>query len=323
MTVPVGEHEHGFDLFGTRVRLLVGAAPARPLQAAIDSLRVQARLQALHRALTRFHSRSELSRLNARSGTTVEVSPALLGAIEAALHAARTSHGLVDPTVLPDLERAGYAASRAGHRPADLASAVAAAPPRRPASPRPTPEWPAIDVDPAVSAVRLPAGVRMDLGGTAKGMAVDIAARMLADHASFAVDAGGDIRLGGARAPARIVRIADPFSDDVAHELVLTSGAIATSGLRTRLWRTPDGYAHHLIDPATGRPAWTGVIQATALAPTALETETLAKTALLRGPAAGRDVLRRHGGALILDDGELVLVGDLEHMSGAGPALPA
>ena len=96
---------------------------------------------------------------------------------------------------------------------------------------------------------------------------------------------------------------------------------MATSGLRTRLWRTADGYAHHLIDPASGQPAWTGVVQATALADTTLEAETLAKTALLLGPERGRQLLARHGGALILDRGELVLTGDLEPQLTDEPAL--
>ena len=91
----------------------------------------------------------------------------------------------------------------------------------------------------------------------------------------------------------------------------MTTGAVATSGLQTRLWRTEDGFAHHVIDPGRGTPAWTGVIQASAVASTALEAETLAKTALLRGPDAGATVLARHGGALILDDGSLVLAGRL------------
>ena len=85
------------------------------------------------------------------------------------------------------------------------------------------------------------------------------------------------------------------------------SGAVATSGLRTRIWGTDEGFAHHLIDPARGTPAWTGVIQATALAPTALEAETLAKIALLRGRRAGREMLAQRGGALILDDGRVLL----------------
>ena len=89
----------------------------------------------------------------------------------------------------------------------------------------------------------------------------------------------------------------------------LASGAIATSGLARRIWRTPSGFAHHLIDPSTGEPAWTGVVQATAVAPTAVQAEALAKAALLTGPDAGLRLLERGGGVLVLDDGTVRLAG--------------
>jgi len=307
MTAP--EHEHRFDLFGTQVRLLVGAAS--PLEAQVAAGRVQVALRRLHRALTRFEPGSELSRLNAAAGREVEVSATLLGAVQDALDVARRSDGLVDPTVVDLLEAAGYATSRAGVEPAPLRSALAAAPPRRPAIARPGAAWRRIAVDPDRRRVLLPDGVRLDLGATAKGRAVDVAAAMLAAQPSFAVDAGGDLRLGGRSVPARTVEIAHPLRDGVAHRFTLTAGAVATSGLRTRVWRTPDGFAHHLIDPGRGRPAWTGVVQATALAPTALEAETLAKLAVLRGPDAGRALLESAGGALVLDDGTVLLAGAL------------
>jgi thiamine biosynthesis lipoprotein len=304
------EHEESFELFGTRVRVLVGCRPS-PLAARLGALRVRARLQAIHRALTRFDEDSELSRLNARAGEEVPVSATLLRAVEAAIWAARLSDGLVDPTLIADLERAGYRDSRTGIAPAPLAEAIAAAPPRRAATARRATEWRHIKVDSDKGTVRLPRGVRIDLGGSAKGLAVDLAADLLVDQSSFAVDAGGDIRIGGTAAAPRAVHISHPLRDELAQTFTVTAGAVATSGLRSRVWRCGRGFAHHLIDPARGTPAWTGVIQATALAPTALEAEARAKTALLRGPRAGRESLASHGGALILDSGELVLVGEL------------
>ena len=315
------EHEHSFDLFGTRVRLLVAAPAAAPLDARIAALRVQARLTRLHRTLTRFEPESELSQLNRRAGATVAISPTMCDAIAAALYAAQISDGLVDPTLLPQLEQAGYAHSRVGVAPADLARAIAAAPERRSACAHPERAWRNIDLDAAAGTLRVPAGMRIDLGGSAKGMAVDIAARMLAHSPAFAVDAGGDIRLGGTDPVPRAVRIEHPLTGETAHELVRNSDAVATSGLRTRVWCTAEGYAHHLIDPARGTPAWTGVIQASALAPTALEAETVAKAALLLGPDHGHALLARRGGALVLDDGEVVLAGDLQHDAGHTPAL--
>ena len=67
-------------------------------------------------------------------------------------------------------------------------------------------------------------------------------------------------------------------------------------------------YAHHVIDPATGRPAWTGLVAVTAVAGNALEAEVLAKTALLSGPLGARRLLRRRGGVLQHDDGRVEIV---------------
>jgi thiamine biosynthesis lipoprotein len=79
--------------------------------------------------------------------------------------------------------------------------------------------------------------------------------------------------------------------------------------LGRRIWRTSSGFGHHLIDPSTGEPAWTGVVQATAVAPTAVEAEALAKAALLSGPDAGLRKLEHGGGVLVMDDGTVRLAG--------------
>jgi thiamine biosynthesis lipoprotein len=76
------------------------------------------------------------------------------------------------------------------------------------------------------------------------------------------------------------------------------------------VWWDADGRpAHHLLDPSTGAPAWTGVLSATALAPTALEAEARAKAALLAGPAGARALLRRHGGVVVAEDGAVDVIG--------------
>ena len=130
--------------------------------------------------------------------------------------------------------------------------------------------------------------MRLDFGGIGKGLAADLASARLAGYAMHVLDAGGDLRLSGERPLSRLVRIAHPLSDEVAHEFELAGGGVATSGIATRIWRAGPGHAHHLLDPSTGTPAWTGLIQATALAPTALEAETLAKMAYLSGPQGRR-----------------------------------
>ncbi len=244
------------------------------------------------------------------------VSPTLAVAVDAALWAARRSNGLVDPTLVGELEDAGYADSRKDIPAESIDAALAAAPQREPATPRSDSRWSGIAVDNVAGVVTRPPGVRIDTGGSGKGLAADLAAERLGGYAAFVVDAGGDLRLGGERPLERLVRIDHPLDDHPAHEFQLDSGAVATSGIKTRLWRTDDGFAHHLLDPSTGRAAWTGLIQATSLGATALEAETLAKMAFLSGPAHAREILAERGGLIVLDDGTVELCGSIPQRSG-------
>ena len=304
------EYERRFELFGSEVRLLVGppADPSMP-RPELAAIGVEAFLRHAHERLTRFDPGSELSRLNADPRHAVAVSPRVVRAVGAALWAAERSGGLVDPTLLAEVEAAGYSESRAGRQPGPLAEALAAAPRARPAGPSPDTAWSSVRVDPDVCLVRRPPGVRLDLGGSAKGLAADLAAERLRGYETFAIDAGGDLRIGGAHPAPRVVGVDHPLRDGDALALRIADGAAATSGLRTRIWRRGDGFAHHLIDPATGKPAWTGVVQATALAATTLEAETLAKAALLSGPDGGLRLLAAGGGVLMLFSGEVLVAG--------------
>ncbi len=139
-------------------------------------------------------------------------------------------------------------------------------------------------------------------------------AATLRGYSRFIVDCGGDIRIGGADALVHPyeVFVEHPITGGRAHVLRLGSGGVATSGINVRIWRDADGrYAHHLLDPASGEPAWTGLVGATALGDTALEAETLSKAALLSGPEGGRQVLAERGGLLVHDSGRVELVGPL------------
>lgn len=313
MSVDAGsEHERRLELFGTRVRLLVGEPLSEQLPSpGAVALQIEGFLRVIHRRLTRFDADSELSALNDYEGPSFEASSVLAAAVEAAVWAAARSGGLIDPTLIAELEASGYARSRVGVEPAPLGPALAAAPPRRPARPRPDSPWPRISAEPELGVVWRPPGVRLDLGGVGKGLAADLASARLAGYGTHVIDAGGDLRIGGERPLARPVRIAHPLGGGVAHEFELAGGGVATSGIATRIWRTGGGYAHHILDPSTGTPAWTGLIQATALAPTALEAETLAKMAYLLGPNAAEGILAEHGGLTVADDGSVELFGPL------------
>jgi thiamine biosynthesis lipoprotein len=311
-TAPFVESDRRFKLFGSHVRLLIGQ-PVRSGLPSAEAMGIQIEffLRLLHRRLTRFDPASELCALNAGRDEACSVSPTLAAAVDAALWAARRSDGLVDPTLVSEIEDAGYASSRADLPPASIEEALAVAPKRRAAGPRADSRWRGIAVDAAAGIVNRLPGVRIDTGGSGKGLAADLAADRLAGYSTFVVDAGGDLRIGGERPVERQVRIDHPLEDGHAHEFLLDRGAVATSGIRTRLWRTDSGFAHHLLDPSTGEPAWTGVIQATSLGATALEAETLAKMAFLSGPDDAREILSPHGGLIVLDDGTVELIGAL------------
>lgn len=284
--------ELAFPAMGTSVRLLGSlGAPLHRARCLIEDLEAR---------LTRFDPRSELSRLNADPRETVPASRALRDAVRAAIAGAAATNGLVDPTLLGAVVRAGYDRSLVGHPRADLQKALAAAPEPRPAAPSPAADWRRLRVDDTAATITRPPGVRLDLGGSAKGLAADLAAELLAPHGPCAADLGGDLRVRGVHE----VLVPNPATGMLAEVLELDHDAVATSGIDKRIWwdatRRP---AHHLLDPATQRPAWTGVLSATAKAPTAALAEALAKAAILAGPAAGRSVLTRYGGLLITWDG--------------------
>lgn len=264
-------------------------------------------LAEIERALSRFDPASDLSRLNRDPRVCVPAGGLLRGAIAAALHAARLTGGLVDPTILGALRSAGYAESRAQVETVPLAWALSCAPARRPARPDPAAAWRAVTVDDRAGVIRRPPGLELDLGGSAKGWAADLLGARLGRHGPYAVDCGGDLRVASRRDTPWEIRVRHPLSGGVADTLFVRSGGVATSGIDARLWQRRGGeFAHHLIDPATGTPAWTGLVAATALAPSALEAEALAKAALLSGPAGARRLLRaRYGGVLVHDDGRV------------------
>ena len=195
-----------------------------------------------------------------------------------------------------------------------LEAALSSAPSRRPAGPAPDPAWRSIEVLDEEGAIRRPPGVRFDSGGTGKGLAADMVGRRLADYARYAVDCGGDVRVGGKlpdSAPVEL-QIRHPLTDSAAESFSFERGAVATSGIDARLWLLPDGtHAHHLIDPSNGEPAWTGLICAAARAPTALEADVLAKAALLSGPDGAAAFLSEHGGLIVRDDGSVERIGPL------------
>jgi thiamine biosynthesis lipoprotein len=301
-----------FDCFGSTCAVSVmghgaGAAAERARCLMLD----------WHGRFSRFLPSSELSRLNADERETVPVSPLMAELAEAAIGAAEATGGLVDPTLVGEIEAAGYSAHR---EPSDAATPVSLAALRgaavaRPAGPAGDARWRSIRVDRSCGTIARPLGVRLDSGGIAKVVFADRLARDLAKQIAFAVDCAGDLRLGGALRLLREVHVASPLDGAPLHTYKLARGAVATSGITRRAWVSDDGGpAHHLLDPSTGRPAYTGVIQVTAIAATGAQAEALAKAALLSGPEGAARWLP-HGGVVVADDGSHTVVAPARRIS--------
>jgi thiamine biosynthesis lipoprotein len=229
---------------GTQANLVV--SDPRALAAARRA--VEAELDAIDLACSRFRADSDLSRLNARAGRTVRVGPLLLEAVTVALRAAALTDGIVDPTIGRALILAGY----------DRDFALITAAPTWLAATR-VAGWRAVSVNRAGSTVRIPRGVRLDLGATAKALAADrsaAAAATAAPGAGVLVNLGGDIAVAGPTpAGGWAIRVADDHRappDAPGQALSLESGGLATSSTTVRRWGP---VAHHIIDPRTGRPA--------------------------------------------------------------------
>ena len=301
-----GWWHHRFRAMGSTVHVLGFGGPSGMGHEAAR------RLGELERCWSRFRPDGELVALNADARSVVEVSPDLAEALRRALLAWELTGGRFDPTVHDALVGAGYDRTFAEVRD------VVAPPP----SSVPVPGCGHIEL--VGLEVHRPPGLHLDLGGIGKGLAADMVVQHLIDLGvtSASVSVGGDVRVGGVPPDGNWqVPVVDPFAES---ERLLTvdmaEGAIVTSTTRVRRWQTSDGgWAHHLIDPRTGRPAETGVAAVIVIAADAWWAEVLAKAALVAGPDEGAELLRDRGvhGWIIGDDTEVVAVGDLVELNGA------
>lgn len=292
---------HTFAAMGTTVTVL--APTERAAQAAAVTRTLFAEWE---RTLSRFLPESELSRLNAQAGASVEVSPLLWTVLVSALQAARASDGRYDPTLLRQMISIGYDRTFAEVRDGVPGSS------RRPGHTQIGGDWRRIQLDPARRWVTLPAGAGLDFGGIAKGMAVDAALDQLRalGLTPALVNAGGDLAVAGQPPGLPDWPIAVPGRDH-HWTIPLQRGALATSTITRRNWYQGEVARHHLIDPATGEPAQSDVLSVTAVAPTCRQAEVGAKVALLLGARAGAQFLEAHrlAGLLIPVAGDYLTAG--------------
>ena len=237
-----------FPALGTTAALLVD--PDDALEHA--RMLLQREIDAIDLACSRFRADSELSRLNARAGSWLAVSSLFAEALDCALRGAVATDGIVDPTVGTAMRVLGYDR--------DFDTIDRSGPPLL-VSLRRVAGWKAIEIDRNRSAVRIPSGVELDFGATAKALCADRAARAIAHAtgASVLVSLGGDVAIAGPpRRDGWGVVIADDHTavPNALHErVVLESGGLATSGTTARRWARGDRVLHHVVDPNTGLPA--------------------------------------------------------------------
>jgi thiamine biosynthesis lipoprotein len=256
---------------------LVASAEHARIAAARDA--VVHTVAAFDRACSRFREDSELYAVNAAAGAAVRVSALLLEAVAEALRGARLTDGDVDPTVGEALIALGYDREFASidGGPVSIAS---------------VPGWRTVRVDPDAGTVKLARGVKLDLGATAKALAADRAAYAAAASAGCGVlvSLGGDISIAGpAPRDGWRVRVTDDHRsgfDAPGQWITLRSGGLATSSTTVRRWRADGETAHHVVDPATGRPATVVWRTVSVTAASCLDANIASTAAIVRGARA-------------------------------------
>ena len=240
--------------------------------------RAAARVDEYEQTFSRFRPGSSLSRLNEDPSDWVQVSSEFAALLARALEYARLTGGVFDPMVLDDLEALGYDRTFE-----EVSSGVRT---RLPVAAIRT-RWTLVQVDACRGFVTRPPGARIDLGGVAKGAAADAAMAELTSFPGALIDLGGDIRAHGQPDDAEgwIVAVDEPAGPHVASldYVKLRGGAVATSSVRKRRWLRNGRTVHHIIDPRSGQPASSGVVQCTAIADTAEHADVAAKVGLILG----------------------------------------
>ncbi len=241
-----------FRAIGTTATIVV----QEPADAAAAERLLAAELAAVDLACSRFRKDSELQALHAAAGRTVAVSELLFEALSVALDMADRTGGAVDPTIGNAIAALGYDA--------DLAD-VLSRPPAPPRALGPVAGYQHVQLNPRERTVRIPRGVRLDLGSSAKALAADRAAARIADRigAGTLVSLGGDVAVAGPP-PAGgwavgIARESSTPVDEVDQVVAIRRGGLASSATSVRAWRSGDREVHHIVDPRTGdcvEPYW-------------------------------------------------------------------
>ena len=269
------------DLMGTRVSVELWHTDEQTGLALVE--RVLDEYRRIDADMSTYREDSEISRINREAALgPVSLSPELLGLIQVSLGISRASHGAFDISY----ESVGYMYDFHAHRHPDaeqIQEAIGSV------------DYRQILLDEEAGTIRfgLP-GMRINLGGIAKGYAVELGAKILrAAGVEYALlNAGGDTRvIGDRRGKPWIIGIRHPRLDDaVVTRLPIVDEAISTSGDYERFFEEDGRRYHHIINPATGEPT-DSLLSATVIGPDATLTDGLATTVFVLGPEAGLELI--------------------------------
>lgn len=282
-------HRHDFRAIGCANSLLTTDATTL----APATVLAEAMVAQLDLAASRFRPDSEISRITAATALTdthTVVSEWLGGCLDAALHAADITDGLVDLTVGAAVAASGYDADLdvvRGRSDRGVPDAPAGAP---------VPGWRTVAYDPRTRLLSLPRGAALDFGATAKAHAADIIGARLARElrGGFLVNLGGDIAVSGLL-PIGGWDIGIEDEHGAVRQVVVSTGqAVATSSTRLRTWRTAGLTRHHIVDPRTGRTAAAVWGQVTCAGISAVEANAASTAAIVLG-ADAPEWLEGHG----------------------------
>lgn len=235
-------------------------------------------------ACSRFRPDSELSIVASQLPGGAEVSELLARLVRSALDVAALTEGDVDPTLGSALRAVGYDR--------DLSELPTAVPgeqidPRVTVVTRRTPGWTRVMLE--QRRLRVPADLALDLGATAKAIAVDLAAERVATRlgCSVLVNIGGDLKTSGAPLPGGWQVLVQDLAADPAQQVSVGEGAaIATSSTQRRTWAQGGYLRHHILDPRSGlpvEPVWRSVSVA---AGDCLLANAYSTASIVRGHAA-------------------------------------
>ena len=280
-------------IMGTAIEVELFAASRA--DAEVEIAAVMAEMHRIDATMSPHKADSELSLINAGAADgPVVVSDGMFGLLARALEFSKLSGGAFDITFASAGNLYDY---RAGVTPD--AAALAAV--------RPLIDWRHVQLDAAARSVRFARqGVRIDLGGFAKGHAVDNAVALLRRHgiAHAMVAAGGDSHVMGARGDRPwTVAVRDPRREGaVVAVLPLEDVSISTSGDYERFFERDGIRCHHLLDPRTGVSPGS-VRSVTIIADDGLTTEAFSKTVFVLGVEEGLRFVEAHAGidAVIVD----------------------